>query len=131
MLLFEFSARSFIPVALACITGAAGHHLLFEEGVVFPLSFQLQPSSNYALLFYATMGIVIGLISVIVTKVVYWIEDVFEKLPIHWAWWPAIGGIAVGVVGFFHHAHLVLDTVILQTFLQAQCQCKLCSLCVF
>ncbi len=101
LLLFEFSARSFIPVALACITGAAGHHLLFEEGVVFPLNFLLQPSSNYALLFYATMGIVIGLISVIVTKVVYWIEDVFEKLPIHWAWWPAIGGIAVGVVGFF------------------------------
>ena len=87
-------ARSFIPVALACITGAAGHHLLFEEGVVFPLNFLLQTIIQLRTLFYATMGIIIyiyiyidGLISVIVTKVVYWIEDVFEKLPIHWAWW--------------------------------------------
>lgn len=101
LLLFEFSARSFIPVALACITGAAGHHLLFEDGVVFPLSSIISAPSNYALLFYAASGIVIGLLSVFVTKIVYWIEDAFEKLPVHWAWWPAIGGIAVGVVGFF------------------------------
>jgi len=101
LLLFEFSARSFIPVALACITGAAGHHLLFEEGVVFPLASMLSAPSNYALLFYSVCGIVIGLISVFVTRIVYWIEDAFEKLPIHWAWWPAIGGIAVGIVGFF------------------------------
>lgn len=47
------------------------------------------------------MGIAIGLLAVGVTKVVYWLEDMFEKLPIHWAWWPAIGGIAVGVVGYF------------------------------
>lgn len=101
LLLFEFSPRSFIPVALACITGAAGHHLLFEEGVVFPMTFILNPASNYALFFYGTMGIAIGLLSVVVTKVVYWIEDMFEKLPIHWAWWPAIGGLAVGIIGFF------------------------------
>jgi len=101
LLLFEFSARSFIPVALACITGAAGHHFLFEEGVVFSVSAIISTPSNYALFFYSVMGIVIGLISVFITKLVYWIEDMFEKLPIHWAWWPAIGGIAVGVVGFF------------------------------
>lgn len=101
LLLFEFSARSFIPVALACITGAAGHHLLFEEGVVFPLASMLPAPSNYALLFYSICGIVIGLISVFVTKIVYWIEDAFEKLPIHWVLWPAVGGIAVGIVGFF------------------------------
>jgi CBS domain-containing protein len=47
------------------------------------------------------MGVVIGLLSVLVTKIVYFIEDGFEKLPIHWAWWPAIGGLAVGVVGYF------------------------------
>lgn len=101
LLLFEFSARSFIPVALACITGAAGHHFLFEGGVVFPVSAPISVSSNNALFFYSVMGIVLGLLSVAVTKIVYWIEDMFEKLPVHWAWWPAIGGIAVGVVGFF------------------------------
>jgi H+/Cl- antiporter ClcA len=101
LLLFEFSPRSFIPVALACITGAAGHHLLFGAGVVFPLNSAIEPASNSALGFYSIMGIVIGLLSVLVAKIVYLIEDGFEQLPIHWAWWPAIGGLAVGVVGYF------------------------------
>ncbi|MES2141150.1 MAG: chloride channel protein [Bacteroidota bacterium] len=101
LLLFEFSPRSIIPVALACITGAASHHLLFEEGVVFPINSIIGPATNSALGFYCIMGIVIGLLSVLVTKAVYFIEDGFEKLPIHWAWWPAIGGLAVGVVGYF------------------------------
>ncbi|MBZ0244485.1 MAG: chloride channel protein, partial [Cyclobacteriaceae bacterium] len=101
LLLFEFSPRSIIPVALACITGAAGHHFLFEESVVFPITNVIPQASNSALGFYSGMGIVIGLLSILVTKIVYLIEDGFEKLPIHWAWWPAIGGVAVGIVGYF------------------------------
>jgi CIC family chloride channel protein len=100
LLLFEFSPRSIIPVALACITGAAGHHLLFESGPVFPMPFVEGPG-NKALALYSTIGIVIGFLSALVTRIVYWIEDVFEKLPIHWMWWPAIGGLGVGVVGYF------------------------------
>jgi hypothetical protein len=50
---------------------------------------------------YSIIGLVIGFASVIVTKAIYWIEDLFEKLPIHWMWWPAIGGLAVGVIGTF------------------------------
>lgn len=101
LLLFEFSARSFIPVALACITGAAGHHLLFGNGVVFPMVQELGNTTNSALLFYSICGIIIGLLSVFVTNIVYWLEDMFEKLPIHWAWWPALGGLVVGIVGYF------------------------------
>ncbi len=101
LLLFEFSPRSFIPVALACITGAAGHHLLFEDGVVFPMGIIIETPTNMALVYYSIMGIIIGILSVIVTKVVYAIEDGFEKLPIHWAVWPAIGGLAVGIIGYF------------------------------
>ncbi|MEO6901463.1 MAG: chloride channel protein [Bacteroidia bacterium] len=101
LLLFEFSPRSFIPVALACITGAVGHHLFFDGGVVFPIKDIIAPPSNSAIGLYCIMGIVVGFLSVLVTKIVYLIEDGFEKLPIHWAWWPAIGGLAVGVVGYF------------------------------
>jgi chloride channel protein, CIC family len=100
LLLFEFSPRSIIPVALACITGSAGHHLLFESGPVFPMPSVAVPG-NEALLVYSGIGIIMGLLSALVTKIVYWIEDGFEKLPVHWMWWPAIGGIAVGVVGYF------------------------------
>lgn len=101
LLLFEFSPRSLIPVALACITGAAGHHFLFSSGPVFPIDHLIAMPSNTALLVYSIMGILIGFISVFVTKIVYFIEDSFEKLPIHWMWWPAIGGLCVGIVGYF------------------------------
>jgi chloride channel protein, CIC family len=101
LLLFEFSPRSIIPVVLACITGAASHHLLFESGPVFPMSTSIEMPGNYALAFYSIIGILIGILSVLVTKVVYIIEDLFEKLPIHWMWWPAIGGLAIGIIGYF------------------------------
>lgn len=100
LLLFEFSPRSIIPVALACITGAAGHHLLFEAKPVFPMPFVETPG-NTALAAYSIIGVVIGLLSAGITKLVYFIEDGFEKLPVHWMWWPAIGGLIVGVVGYF------------------------------
>lgn len=101
LLLFEFSPRSIIPVALACITGAAGHHFLFGAGPVFPIQKIIETPSNAALLLYSVMGLVVGAISVGVTKAVYFVEDSFEKLPIHWMWWPAIGGLAVGIIGYF------------------------------
>nr|WP_068891694.1 chloride channel protein [Pedobacter panaciterrae] len=100
LLLFEFSPKAILPVALACITGAAGHQFLFESGPVFPMP-ELSLPSNMALGIYSFMGIVIGFVSLGLTKVVYYIEDTFEKIPIHWMWWPAIGGLAVGTIGFF------------------------------
>jgi len=100
LLLFEFSPRAILPVALACITGAAGHHLLFEAGPVFPMP-NLKIPSNMTLAIYSAIGLIIGFLSLGVTKIVYLIEDAFEKLPVHWMWWPAIGGLAVGVIGYF------------------------------
>jgi len=100
LLLFEFSPKAIIPVALACITGAAGHHLFFESGPVFPMP-DLTAPSNLAVGIYSFLGIVIGFMSLGLTKIVYAIEDNFEKIPVHWMWWPAIGGLAVGVIGYF------------------------------
>ncbi|HVT84319.1 MAG TPA: chloride channel protein, partial [Chitinophagaceae bacterium] len=101
LLLFEFSPRSIIPVSLACITGAAGHYLLFGQAPVFGTGHVIETPSNIAIAGYSGIGIIIGLISVFVTRIVYFIEDSFEKLPIHWMWWPAIGGLAVGIIGYF------------------------------
>ncbi|HUH73238.1 MAG TPA: chloride channel protein [Chitinophagales bacterium] len=100
LLLFEFSPRSIIPIALACITGAAGHHLLFGQEPVFAFGKVIESASNIALFTYSMMGIIIGILSVLTTKFVYLIEDGFEKLPIHWMWWPALGGLVVGVIGY-------------------------------
>jgi len=53
------------------------------------------------MLAYFALGAVVGVVSVGVTRSVYLIEDLFEKLPIHWMWWPAIGAIPVGIIGYF------------------------------
>jgi chloride channel protein, CIC family len=100
LLLFEFSPRSIIPVALACITAAAGHHLLFGSAPIFQMP-DVQAPNNIAIAVYSALGIIIGVIAAFVTKIVYFIEDTFEKLPIHWMWWPAIGGVFVGIIGYF------------------------------
>lgn len=100
LLLFEFSPASIIPVALACITGAAGHHVLFDPGPVFPIAHEIAMPGNQALFLYSMIGLAIGLLSILVTKIVYWLEDHFEKLSIHWMWWPAIGGLFVGIIGY-------------------------------
>jgi H+/Cl- antiporter ClcA/CBS domain-containing protein len=100
LLLFEFSAKSFLPVMIACITGACMHFILFSTSATFPMP-EIGPVTSLAVVAYALIGIVVGFVSVFVTKSVYWIEDRFEHLPIHWMWWPAIGGIAVGVIGYF------------------------------
>ena len=100
LLLFEFKARSIIPIALAAAT-AAGVRMVFEGSApVFAMTNLSQPSGT-ALSIYILIGAIVGVFSIFVTKAVYAIEDLFEKLPIHWMWWPAIGAVAVGVCGFF------------------------------
>ncbi len=99
LLLFEFSPRSLIPVAIACMVGAAGHHLLFSQKPVFEMA-TITAHGPSVLLACGAIGVIIGFLSVFVSKGVYLIEEGFEKLPIHWMWWPAIGGLVVGVVGY-------------------------------
>ena len=82
------------------MVGATGHHILFDQKPVFEMGYIASPSIS-ALLACCVMGLVIGLLSVFVSKAVYIIEEGFEKLPIHWMWWPAIGGLLVGTVGYF------------------------------
>lgn len=101
LLLFEFSPRSLVPVAIACMVGASMHLVLFGDKPVFEAVAIASPN-NSALLIYGGLGIIIGLFSVFVSKAVYYIEEAFEKLPIHWMWWPAIGGLLVGLVGYFY-----------------------------
>ncbi|AKV03234.1 Chloride channel protein [Labilithrix luteola] len=98
LLLFEFRPRSVIPVSLAAATATGVRAAFVGYAPVFPLPELLAPGGT-ALAVYIGVGAVVGVASVFVTRLVYWIEDAFEKLPIHWMWWPALGGIAIGVMG--------------------------------
>lgn len=100
LLLFEFRPQSLIPVALAASTAAAVRIGFEGAHAVFPMPDLAQPD-GLAMAGYILIGALIGLLSVFVTKAVYWVEDAFEHLPIHWMWWPAVGAIAVGLCGYF------------------------------
>ncbi|TAM59598.1 MAG: CBS domain-containing protein [Rhodanobacter sp.] len=99
LLLFERRARSLIPVALAAVVGA-GMHVVFEGSApMFPMPAVAAPGM-IALASYILLGALVGVVSVGITRLTYAIEDRFEKLPIHWMWWPALGGLVVGMVGY-------------------------------
>jgi H+/Cl- antiporter ClcA/CBS domain-containing protein len=100
LLLFEFRPRSLVPVALASAAATAVRMAFVGVAPAFAMP-QLARPSGEALAVYAVVGALIGWLSVYVTRAVYWIEDLFEHLPVHWMWWPAIGGVAVGVAGYF------------------------------
>jgi chloride channel protein, CIC family len=99
LLLFERKPRSIIPVAIACGTAELLRQYLLGPGPVFPAIPHNQIISPVALLCTLLVGIVVGLVSIPLSNSVYFVEDMFGKLPIHWMWWPAIGGVVVGIGG--------------------------------
>jgi H+/Cl- antiporter ClcA/CBS domain-containing protein len=101
LLLFEFRPRSLIPVALASVTASAMRIIFVGTTPAFTMP-ALQATSGSTVAFYGAMGILIGFAAVFVTRAVYLVEDLFEELPIHWMFWPALGGLAVGIIGYFY-----------------------------
>src|ERR687884_167365 len=99
LLLFEWRPRSFIPVTVAAAVAATLRVPLLGQGPIFPLRAH-PPLGAEALLITALVGVAAGLASGLLTTLVYAFEDLFERLPVHWMWWPAIGGLFVGIGGF-------------------------------
>ena len=99
LLLFEWRPRSFIPVAIASAVAAVLRVPLLGAGPIFPTHLH-QALGGEGLLIAFIVGISAGLASGLLTALVYACEDLFGKLPIHWMWWPAIGGLFVGVGGW-------------------------------
>jgi H+/Cl- antiporter ClcA len=99
LLVFEYRPRSLIPIALASTVAAAVRMSFHGSAPIFQMPDVLRPSGT-ALASYVLLGAIVGLASVYITRGVYAIEDAFERLPIHWMWWPALGAVVVGIVGY-------------------------------
>lgn len=98
LLLFEWKPRSFLPVVAGCLISAAWRPLLFGTGPLFPFTGPVA-LPWWGLIACIGLGIVAGLQSGLMTIMLYKVEDLFDRLPIHWMWCPAIGGIVVGLGG--------------------------------
>ncbi len=101
LLLFEWKPRSFIPVAFSAITAAVLRVSLLGKGPIFLITPHPQLSS-IEMLYALGVGIVAGLGSSLLTLLVYACEDLFRKLPIHWMYWPIIGGFFIGLGGLIN-----------------------------
>ncbi len=99
LLLFEWKPRSFIPVALASATAGAARRYIIGLGPLFPTPPHAVFIGSGALMGCIVCGLLAGALSALLTGAVYAAEDAFAKLPIHWMWWPAIGGLVIGLGG--------------------------------
>jgi H+/Cl- antiporter ClcA len=100
LLLFEFKSRSFIPVVIASTLATAVHMQLLGVGPMFTVA-SMDFGIPRALPFYLLLGLICGLAAVGFTRLLYWTEDLFEKLPVDELWWPAIGALGLAIIGYF------------------------------
>ena len=119
LLLFEWKPRSFIPVASAAAVAGALRVPLMGAGPVFatPAHHALAPHTLVSAL---ALGLLAGFASGLLTRLVYTSEDLFAKLPIHWMWWPAIGGLVVGLGGLLYPRALGVGYDVIRDLLNAR-----------
>jgi CIC family chloride channel protein len=100
LLLFEFKSRSFIPLVIASTIATAVHMQLMGTGPMFTVK-EMAFGIPGALPYYLILGLLCGLAAVGFSRLLYWTEDQFEKLPVDELWWPAIGALGLGIIGYF------------------------------
>src|SRR5689334_11242049 len=119
LLLFEWKPRSVIPVALASVTAAALRRQLLGVGPLFPVPPHPLFIGAVGLAGCVVCGLLAGGLSALLTAGVYASEDAFAKLPIHWMWWPPIGGLVIGIGGYFFPQALGVGYDVIARLLQA------------
>jgi chloride channel protein, CIC family len=100
LLLFEFRSRSFIPLVIACTVATSVRAVLLGQRSMFSMG-NVNFDVLHGLPFYVLLGVLSGIAAIAFTKILYWVEDLFEHLPIDDLWHPAIGALALGIIGFF------------------------------
>jgi CIC family chloride channel protein len=118
LLLFEWKPRSMIPVALASATAAVVRRYIIGMGPLFPVPPHPLFIGPQGVLGCVIAGILAGALSALLTLAVYASEDAFKRLPIHWMWWPIIGGLVIGIGGFIFPQALGVGYPTIQALLQ-------------
>ena len=105
LLLFEWRPRSLVPVAAASVMAGVLRISWLGAGPLFPVELHSDLHLTRSMLVAAPLGMLVGIASAGLSRLMYGFEDGLEylcgRLKLHWMWWPAIGGIGIGLGGFF------------------------------
>ena len=125
ILLFEWKPRSLVPVAIACVTAGAVRRLLLGPDSVLQMVPTGAPVYHTAMLGALVLGIIAAFMAAGLSKAVHFFESMFERLPIHWMWWPAIGGVVVGLCGYIFPESLGVGYSVIQQLISGDAGWKL------
>jgi H+/Cl- antiporter ClcA/CBS domain-containing protein len=106
VLLFEWKPRSFVPVVIAVLVSLGIRPFLLGPGPLFPFAPTSMPIWWQTGGLSLALGALLGLEAALLSSLLYRVEDLFHRLPVHWMWWPAIGGVVVGLGGLID-AHVL------------------------
>jgi H+/Cl- antiporter ClcA len=125
ILLFEWKPRSLVPVAIACVTAGAVRRLLLGPQSLLQMVPTGAPVYHSAMLGALVLGIIAAFVAAGLSKAVHFFETMFEHLPIHWMWWPAIGGVIVGLCGYIFPESLGVGYSVIQQLISGDSTWKL------
>jgi CIC family chloride channel protein len=125
ILLFEWKPRSLVPVAIACVTAGAVRRLLLGGDSLLQMVPTGGPVYHSAMLGALVLGIIAAFVAAGLSKSVHFFEEMFEHLPIHWMWWPAIGGLVVGLCGYIFPESLGVGYSVIQQLISGDAGWKL------
>jgi H+/Cl- antiporter ClcA len=125
ILLFEWKPRSLVPVAIACVTAGAVRRLLLGPDSLLQMVPTGAPIYHSAMLGALVLGIIAAFVAAGLSKSVHFFEEMFEHLPIHWMWWPAIGGLVVGLCGYIFPESLGVGYSVIQQLISGDSAWKL------
>lgn len=118
LMLFERRSRSLVPVAAAVVVATLVRWPLLGFAPIFATHYNLGHISALVLALCIVAGLAGGVIAWVATTLVYFSEDMFGKLPIHWMWWPAIGGLIIGIGGLFEPRALGVGYDVIRTLIE-------------
>lgn len=119
LLLFEFRTRSFIPLVIASTLATTVHYVLMGWGPMFNVS-EVDFAITSGLPFYLVLGLLCGLAAAGLSHALYWVEDQFERLPLDIFWWPALGGLVLGLIGLIEPSVLGVGYGLLSDILHSK-----------
>ncbi len=125
ILLFEWKPRSLVPVTMACVTAGAVRRLLLGPNPLLQMVPTGAPVYHSAMLGALLVGFVAAFVAAGLAKAIHFSEGMFERLPFHWMWWPAVGGLGVGLGGLLFPRALGVGYSVIQQMISGDMAWKL------